>query len=456
MLLRSVSVDATEGPLLKKIFIYAIPLVLSTLIQTLFNAVDMIVLGTLADSVAVASIGATSAITGVLINSFIGLSGGTKIILSRFFGSKNEARFRTVADTAVITGAVTGIIVCCLLIPLAPAMLRMTNCPTECFEGALTYIRIYAMSAPFIMLYNFGASVLTSSGDTQRPMYYIIAAGVLNAVLNVILCLVMPFKVMAVAIATLASQMLSCVLVILRLCKTSGFGHLDISNLHFSLHDFGSIMRFGLPLALNRALYPFSTLQIQSAINSYGVSATAGNSAAITIENIVSSFVGPIGTTLAAFTGQNLGVKNTERVKQSFRYCLWISVVMASALGGTLFLFSKSVFLPLIVGNDTAAVEFGYIRMACICSCYWIASLNTVLRNSLQAYGYSLSTSLNSIITVFAFRFFWMWFIYPLAPTFLLLMLCYTVSWVLSLIFNIVLYLIAMYRFNRGKYAVIR
>ena len=456
MLFKSSSVDATEGPILKKIFIYAIPLVLSTLIQTLFNAVDMIVLGSLADSVAVASIGATSAITGVLINSFIGITSGTKIILARLFGSKNQERFRTVSDTSMITGLAIGIIVCCLCIPLSPAMLKMTNCPSECFDDALIYIRIYAMSTPFIMLYNFGASVLNSSGDTQRPLYYIIAAGVLNVVLNIILCLIMPLKVMAVAIATLASQMLSCVLIILRLCKISGYGHLDILNIQFFWRDFGSIMRFGLPLALNQALYPISTLQIQGAINSYGVSATAGNSAAITIESIVSSFVGPLGTTAATFIGQNLGIKNTERVKQSFRHCLWLEVLVASVLGGTLFLFSKSVFLPLIVGNDTAAVEFGYIRMACVCSCYGIAALNAVLSNALQAYGYSATTSVNSIITVFVFRFFWMWVIYPIAPTFLLLMLCYTVSWILSLIFNFVLYFIAIHRFKRGKYAVIQ
>ena len=452
-MLKLKNIDATEGPILKKILIYAIPLILGTLIQTLFNAVDMVVLGNMADSTSVAAVGATTAITSLLINSFIGLSGGAKNILARFFGSKDGERIKRTADTSMIMALVIGVFIALVCFFMSPLFLKWTKCPEECYDGALLYIRCYSLGAPAVMLYNFGSSILSASGDTKRPLYYIFASGSLNVILNIILCLILPVKVLAVAIATLASQVVSAALVIARLCKMEGFGRLELHKLTFCKRSMLQILRFGLPMALTHALYPISTLQIQSAINSYGVAATAGNSAGGTIEGIVSAFVSPFGATAATFVGQNLGVENKQRVTRSFIHCLWLGFSVGLVLDVIFYIFGAPIFLPMIVGNDQVAIEYGLIRMSCICLFYWVAGLNTVISNTLQSYGYSLTTTFTSIFTVFIFRFIWMWFVYPFFETFKVLMLCYTVSWMLNLVVNIVCYIIARYRLKKGLYA---
>ena len=253
-MLKLKNIDATEGPILKKILIYAIPLILGTLIQTLFNAVDMVVLGNMADSTSVAAVGATTAITSLLINSFIGLSGGAKNILARFFGSKDGERIKRTADTSMIMALVIGVFIALVCFFMSPLFLKWTKCPEECYDGALLYIRCYSLGAPAVMLYNFGSSILSASGDTKRPLYYIFASGSLNVILNIILCLILPVKVLAVAIATLASQVVSAALVIARLCKMEGFGRLELHKLTFCKRSMLQILRFGLPMALTHAL----------------------------------------------------------------------------------------------------------------------------------------------------------------------------------------------------------
>ena len=451
MLLKARSVDATHGPIVKKIILYALPLLISTLIQKLFNAVDIVVLGNMADGVAVAAVGATTAIVSLIVDSFIGLSSGTKIIFSRHFGAKNEEKIKETEDTSLILGVVLGFAVAVFSIIFAPWFLEITKCPEDCFDAAVLYIRVYCCSAPAIMIYNFGSSVLTASGDTQRPLYYIIAGGVLNAVMNIILCLLLTEKVLAVAIATASSQLLCAVLVVFRLCKMEGLGKLVIKNIRFSWQSLGKILRFGLPLALNHALYPIANLQIQTAINDYGVSAVAGSSAASTYDAILSAFASPFGTTCSTFMGQNFGAGNEKRAKKSFWNCLWLALVVGAVGGIGFFMLAKPVLLPLVLGSDAAAVEFGHCKMFFVAAFYWMPALNSVFSNSINAYGYSIITSLSSIVCIFGFRMFWMREIYnpwhhmqlENMEGFKWLMACFTVSWAILLIFNIVFQMIA-------------
>ncbi len=447
MLLKAKSIDATQGPIISKILLYALPLILSTLIQKLFNAVDIVVLGNMADSIAVAAVGATTSIVSLVVDTFVGLSSGTKIIFARQFGAKDAERIKKTEDTSLILSVGLGIAVAVVGVFFAEAFLVATNCPAECFEGAKLYIQIYSCAAPAVLLYNFGSSVLVASGDTQRPLYYVIAGGLLNAVLNIVLCFVLEQKVIAVAVATAASQILCAFLVIHRLCKIEGFGKLIIKKMRFSLRYLVKILRFGLPLALNHALYPIANLQIQSAINLYGVASTAGNSAGSTLDGIIASFVAPFGTTAATFMGQNFGAKEPERANRSFWHCLWLALAIGGSVGIIFCLFAKPVLLPLVLGGgeDVAgAIEYGYWRMIFVAGFYWIASLNNVLSNSIQSYGYSLVTALNSIICVFGFRMVWMWWIYPPhaqelnMTSFKWLMACFTVSWALLLVCNVV------------------
>ncbi len=455
-LLSGKRIDATQGNLFKSIILYAIPLILSTLIQHCFNSVDLIVLGQLTpDSSATASVGATSAITSLLINSFVGIASGAKIILARQFGAKNSKAIQKTVNTVILTALGLGLLIAAGGIPLAPKLLEITECPASCEEGAQIYLWIYIAAAPAILLYNFGSAILTSSGDSQRPMLYIIIGGFTNVILNIILCLILPQKVAAVAIATAASQIVSAILVVHRLCTMDGDGKLILSKLSFHLREFKQIMLQGIPLALSTALYPLANLQIQSAINLHGEAAMAGNAAATQIEGISGASInGPFSSTTTVFMGQNIGAHKPDRIKKSFWYCLAISVSVCGLIGVCVYLtndFWLSFFLP----GDQEAIEYGGIRMLYVALFYAIAAANGVLSHAIQAFGHASYSALASICCVFGVRMIWMWFIYPnfAEPlghqSFHMLMACFLVSWSILLLFNIGGFIYFRHKFYR-------
>ena len=453
--LKAKSIDATTGKLLPKIFAYALPLIISTIIQQLFNAIDIVVLGNMADSIAVASVGATSSIVALLVNSFVGLASGLRVVLARQVGAKDEQGIRKSTDTGLILAIVLGIALAVIGFVFTPWFLDITNCPKECYDGAMIYVMIYVGGAPIILLYNFAAAVLNASGDTQRPLYYIMIGGVTNLVLNIILCLILPRKVIAVAVATVVSQLVAAFLASKRLLSMEGTCRVIVSKMKFDFGALGKILRFGLPMAFTSALFPISNLQIQSAINSFGVSATAGNSAASTIENVLSSTAGPFGTTAATFIGQNIGANKPDRVKKSFYSCLLWSTLIGG-IAGTLIFLSGKVWLGIIVGADTAAITFGLIRMSCTTLFYAVACINTIYANALQAHGYSTFSAINSIFCVFIFRIIWMQGLYPMLDgypdnnRFFFITVCFLVSWVLRMFVNIVIFAIVRVKYKCG------
>lgn len=439
VLLKKQNVDATTGSLLQKIIIYSIPLLLTTLIQQLFNAVDIIVLGNMADTAAVASVAATTSVISLIVTAFVGISTGTRVVLARFIGAKDNANIRAVTDTSLITAVLMGIVIAICGFIFAPWFLDITNCHPECYSGALIYVRIYVSAAPFILLYNFGSAVMTADGDTQRPLYYIMIGGATNVVLNIILCLILPQKVVAVAVATVSSQIIGAVLVLRRLTVTETTCKVNFARMRFSFSALGKVLASGLPMAFVHALFPLSNLQIQSAINSYGVAATAGNGAASTIETVVSAFVSPFGTTTAVFIGQNMGAKKADRVKKSFWACMLITVIVGAVLGVLTFVTAR-FWLSLIVGSNATAIEFGIIRMSCTTLFYVLAGVNGVFANAILAHGYSLASAINSVFSIFVFRVIWMQVLYPHNKTFFFVMLCFVVSWAVRMMVNIVLY----------------
>lgn len=431
-LLRAKTVDATTGTLWKKIISYTIPLILGSVVQNCFNAVDLIVLGNMADAAAVASIGATSAITSLLVNSFIGIAGGSQLILSKMFGARDWAGTKKTADTALLTALFLGILILTAGIPLARKLLLWTNCPENCLEGAIVYLRIYIAAAPAILLYNFGSSILRASGDSQRPLYYIIISGLVNIILNIILCLLLTKKVAAVAIATTVSQLVGAVLVLRRLSVMEGDVQISLFRMRFDLRSFRLIMAQGLPLALTNALYPFANLQIQAAINSYGVSAIAGNSAAGSLEGIFNSIPGAFSSTSIVFIGQNLGAKKNDRARQAMRQCLIIGCTIGVVLGIAIYA-TGDFWLSLYLPDDPLGIRYGKIRMLFVLMFNSISCAKGVYASALQNCGYVPYTTMCSIIGVFGFRMFWMWCIYPHFNNFHMLMACFTVSWTLVL-----------------------
>ena len=446
------NVDVINGNLFRSIVIYSIPIMLINLVQNLFNSVDIMVLGYVADTNAVASVGATTAIVSLMVHTFFGISSGSRVVLARFLGEGHERKIKRTVSTSLITAALIGIFIAVLGIALAKPFLIWTDCPQECIDGARLYIQIYMAAAPAMLLYNFGTAVLNVSGDTQRPLYYMLISGVLNVALNFLLCFVLPQKVAAVAISTAVSQIVGAVLVMRRLCAMEGVCRIDLRKLQWSKYAFRKIMYNGIPIALATALYPFSNLQIQSQVNALGTAAMAGNTATASIEGFVSSIANaPFGSAVGVFVGQNLGAKNEKRVKRSILYCLGLGVGIGAVLS-VLSIWYTRPLASLYVHGDAAALTAAMIRRKYVLGIYFLACYNGVMGNVIQAFGYSVFSTANNIISVLGFRFFWTYVIYPSHMNFDWLCLCYSVSWTLVAIFHTSFFMYVYFgKYKKGK-----
>lgn len=444
-------IDATRGPIVPQIILFAIPLILTTLIQTLFNAVDIAVLGNMADTRAVASVGATSTIVHLIVDAFVGISSGAKIVLSRLVGKNDEKELHRTIDTSIVLAVGFGVFVAAVGLIMSPLFLKWVDCPAECFDDAVLYIRIYLSAAPAILLYNYGSAILTSSGDTQRPLYYAIASGLLNVVLNIILCLILPQKVAAVAIATAASQILAASLVMIRLCHLEGALRVRIRRIRFHFKAFVSLIRFGVPLSLQTLIYPLANLQIVSAINSHGIACMAGNSAVSTVEQMVAAFRNAFGVSTATFMGQNLGAERPDRVRKSLWHNLWLIVLINTAVCMTV-MFTNQYWLQIFLKDDAEAIAFAITRNDLLMMGNICLAINAVLGHAIQAFGYPVWSTVNAVVWVLGLRAVWMAFVYPLCPTYACLIQCFVVSWVLTTLCNVVIFGVIYGRYQRGKY----
>ena len=444
-------VDATKGPLIRQILTYTYPLFLSALINNLFHTVDLAVLGNMADTVAVASVGATGVTVSLMLNLFYGLASGTKILLARFLGEKATDKIQTTADTAIIMAFLAGLLIAVSGWFVSPQFLRLLNCPEDCFDGAVLYLQIYLSAAPAVVLYYYCAAILNASGNTRSPLLFMILSGVTNLVLNVILCLVLSNKVLAVALASAFSQLLGAVLTLSQLASGKEALQVRLNKLQWSFTAFRKILAQGLPIGLYNILFPLGSLQISAALNAFGASAIAGTSASATLETIANTFHAGIGSTCGVFLGQNLGAEKHDRVRKSLLHCLWLSASITFVLGNTIHLTGK-FWLQLLLPDDHIAWEYALTRMGIIMVFGFISATNNILTHLLQAFGYSFLTSVNSVVCVLGFRVVWMTWIYPLNPTFHMLMACFLVSWLLMLATNTVMFTVVYLRYRKGKY----
>ena len=437
-------VDILNGPLISSIIRYAIPLLFVGLIQNLFNAVDIMVLRAMAGSdTAVASVGAASSIIHLLVTSFFGLSNGTRIVLARLLGAKEEKDARKTVSTAILTALILGIIVAIAGISCTEWFLQLTRCPSDCYEGARIYMWIYLSAAPAILLYNFGSSVINTTGDSKNPLYYMMISGILNVLMNFLFCIVLKEKVAAVAIATALSQLAGALLVLRHLIRLDGPCRLDLHRLLLDLPILGKLLRYGLPLALTQALYPLANLQIQTAVNSFGSAAMAGNAAMASLETLASTIaISPWASATTVFVGQNLGAGNRHRVTKSTLCTLAISSALGIFLGITGTIFSRAL-LKLYV-TEELAIQFAQVRMMSTLLFVGINALNNVLSHYIQAFGYTVFCSVNSVVSVLLFRVFWMQLLYPRFleqgldnfANYGFITRCFLVSWCLVLVVN--------------------
>lgn len=439
------NVDVLHGNLFKSVILFGIPLLFVGLIQSLFNAVDIMVLGQMADTHAVAAVGATTTIVSLLVTLALGIASGAKIVLARLIGEGVKEKTEQTVFTSIMTSFILGGITMVVGVFLAPAFLTLTQCPQEIFADAKLYMQIYFAASPAIMLYNFGSTILQVSGDSKRPLFYMIISGLMNLILNFVLCFILSQKVAAVAIATAISQIVGAILVFRRILVMEGDCRLRLRGGKWNWFSFRKLMSNGLPIGFSTALYSIASLQIQSALNTFGSDAIAGSAATTNLESIESSIVAaPWGSTAGVFVGQNVGADNKKRVKKSILVCTAISITLGAVFSAIIAIFSRPI-LSLFVTEENAIV-YGQIRILYIIIPYVIACLNGILSHTIQAFGYSIFSTINSIICVLIFRIIWMQYVYPLCPTFHVLMQCFLVSWILIAVVNLIFFFYLYYR----------
>ncbi len=432
-------IDMTSGPLLGKIVRFAIPLALSSILQLLFNAADMVVAGRFAGSQALAAVGSTGALIQLIINLFIGLSVGVNVLVARFFGGGHQQDLYETVHTAVLTAMVSGVVLIFIGIGLSRPLLTMMATPADVIDQSVLYMRIYFAGMPVMMLYNFGSAILRAVGDTRRPLYFLLVAGVVNVLLNLFFVIVVGIGVAGVAIATVVSQAISAGLVLLCLVKSDSGYRVKLKELRIYKNKLIAMIRIGVPAGIQGATFSISNVLIQSTVNSFGSIAMAGSTAAGNIEGFVFSGMDAFTQAALSFTGQNYGARKFDRINKVVWCCLLLVTVVGLVLGVGAYLIGPQ--LLSIYTDDASVIQWGMQRMLMVCVPYFTCGIMNVLVGAMRGLGSSITPMIVSIFGVCVLRVVYIYTLFPLNPTFLMLFFSYPASWVVTFIIELICFI---------------
>ena len=404
------TMDMCNGPLLKKIILFAIPLMLSGVLQLLFNAADVIVVGRFTGNEALAAVGSTSSLINLLINLFVGVSVGANVLLGKHIGARDEENASKTVHTAVTFALVVGIAMIFVGFFLSRPLLELMGTPEDVINLSVLYMRIYFVGMPAFMFYNFGAALLRAVGDTKRPLYFLTLAGIINVIFNLIFVIVFHMGVAGVALATIISEGISAFLVFLCLKGVDGVLHLDHRSLSFHKDVAIQMMKIGLPAGLQGCIFSVSNVLIQSSVNSFGSIAMAGNTASANLEGFVYNAMNSLYQTSLSFTSQNMGAKKYKRVDKILIECLVIVMIVGIVMGGGAYLIGTS--LLSIYSSDPQVISYGLLRMSLICVPYFLCGMMDVFVGSLRGMGYSVMPMLVSLTGACLFRIVWIFTIF--------------------------------------------
>ncbi len=436
-------IDMCSGPLFGKILLFYIPLMLSGILQLLFNAADIVVVGRFAGSRSLAAVGATSSLTNLIVNLFIGLSVGANVLVARYYGAGKKEELRSMVQTAVLTAAVSGLILIFVGFFVSRPALAMMETPEDVLSLSVLYMRIYFAGMPFMMVYNFGSAVLRAVGDTKRPLYYLLIAGVVNVVLNLFLVIVFHMGVAGVAIATVISQVISAGMVVRCLVCTDSAYQLVLHDMKISRDKLLKMVQIGVPAGLQGALFSISNVLIQSSVNGFGSIVMAGNTAASNIEGFVYTAMNAFHQACISFTGQNYGAMKYRRVGKATAICLGLVTAVGLLLGNGAYLASGQ--LLKIYSTDPEVIRYGILRMSYICVPYFLCGTMDVMVGALRGMGYSILPTIVSLTGACLFRVVWIYTVFRQIPTLECLYISYPISWALTFLAHLLCFA-AVYR----------
>ena len=425
--------DLCTGPFLPKIITYTVPIILTSVLQLLFNAADLVVVGQFEGNDDLGAVGATGALISLLVNFFMGLSVGAAVGVAQGIGAKDDKKVSKTVHTAIPTAVICGAFLMVVGIVLSPALLELMDTPEKVIGLATQYMQIYFAGIIPILLYNFGAAILRSAGDTKSPLIFLSIAGVVNVVLNLFFVAVCHMSVAGVALATTLSQTLSCVLVLRMLMRRTDCCRLELRKLRIHKKTLWQIVRVGLPAGLQSSLFSISNVMIQSSVNSFGEVALSGSTAASNIEGFVYVSMNAFQQTATTFVGQNSGAGKYKNVGKVTGLCLCCVAAVGIVFGGGCYLLASNL-LPIYLKEGGEAIAYGITRMSYVCLLYFLFGIMDVLSGTLRGMGASLVPMVVSILGVCGLRILWIATIFRQYHTFDCLFLSYPVSWAVTII----------------------
>lgn len=443
--------DMCSGSILKKMLIFALPLMCSSILQLLFNAADIVVVGRFAGDNSLAAVGSNTALINLLTNLFVGLSIGANVVSAQDYGARNFGDLKKTVHTAMTLSIYSGILLTVAGIAGAKEILVLMHTPEEILDLASEYLRIYFLGMTSLMVYNFGSAILRSIGDTRRPLYYLLISGIVNVILNMIFVIILRLDVAGVALATVISQTLSAVLIVRCMMKESEESgiHLDLKSLGIDKSKFLKILQIGLPAGIQGIIFALSNVVIQSSVNSFGKVVVAGSSASSNIEGFVYMAMNSFYQATLSFTSQNIGAGKRERINKIL-FSGQLCVIVTGAVLGGLVLLSGKQLLGIYSSSDDV-IEAGMQRLMIIASTYALCGVMEVVVGSLRGMGYSVIPTIVSLIGACGIRLLWLATVFQTDKFHIpeTIYLSYPVSWLITIMAHIICYIIVKRKLDR-------
>lgn len=449
--MKKYEIDMCNGSIFQKMLFFAFPLMCSSILQLLFNAADIVVVGRFAGDNALAAVGSNTALINLLTNLFVGLSIGTNVLVARYYGGKQEKELKETIHTSMLLSVYSGLLLTVIGIVAARQILVWMQAPEEVLGLAVIYLRIYFLGMMSCMVYNFGSAILRAVGDTKRPLYYLLTAGVVNVILNLLFVIAFGMGVAGVALATVISQTISAFLVVRCLMREQGDIHLDLRALHIEKDKFIRILQIGLPAGFQGLVFSLSNVVIQSAVNSFGAIVVAGNSAASNIEGFVYVAMNAFYQATISFTSQNFGARKYDRInKILFAGELYV-IATGLILGNLAVIFGKE--LLGIYSTSEEVIATGMIRLKIIGATYALCGIMDVLVGALRGIGYSVMPMIVSLVGACGLRLLWLATIFRLPEyhTQRVIYLSYPISWLITLSVHAICFIWARHKIETNR-----
>ena len=425
-------IDMCNGTIMDKLISFSLPLMLSGILQLLFNAVDIVVVGRFTGSQALAAVGSTTALINLFINLFIGVSLGANVLAARYYAAGKQKEMSETVHTAMLFALISGCVMVLAGLFFSRGALELMDTPDDVISQAALYMKIYFMGMPFFMLYNYGAAILRAVGDTKRPLLFLVISGAANAALNLLLVIVFSMGVAGVAVATVISQCISCVMVLSCLIRTESSYQLSLKKLRIRPAYLLQIFRVGIPAGIQSTVITFSNVLLQSSVNSFGSTAMAGYTAANNIFGFLYTSINSVSQACMSFTSQNYGAGKKKRMDLVLRDCLILTVVIGLLMGGGAYLFGPE--LLHIYTSDEAVIACGMEILLYTTVTYFLCGIMDLIPGALRGMGRSAVPMLLSVIGTVGTRIIWIYLIFPAHRSLAVLFISYPVSWLATII----------------------